>query len=215
MAGVGGNVKKVSTPLMVLAACVLGIALGLFGLNFWHATNCASGRSADAMEKYVESLNRRLLQAESQVIKNEIFMDKLLISLQYKLMKLEKSELDIITKQSQDEAVKIALILASQPAPPIPDFEIDPKYKDAESIADLIDDVFGRVGSGQDYAGGSEFEDKKSGGASSVITDPEALKNCNDWKEKYAVVIGVSWGNLPYDLQQKWMEYSCDYHLVH
>ena len=29
----------------------------------------------------------------------------------------------------------------------------------------------------------------------------------------YRVSIGVSWGDLPYNLQQKWLEYSCDYHM--
>ena len=141
-------------------------------------------------------------------------MDKLLTSLQYKLMKLEKSELDNISKQSQDEAVNIALNLASQPAPPIPDFEIDSKYKDAETIADLIDDVFGKLGSGQDYSGGYDREKDDDKASALAITDTEATKYCTEWKEKYSVVIGVSWGNLPYDLQQKWMEYSCDYHMA-
>jgi hypothetical protein len=40
--------------------------------------------------------------------------------------------MEAITKQSQDEAVKIALLLANQPAPPMPEFELDPKYEDAE-----------------------------------------------------------------------------------
>lgn len=60
-------IKRVSTSLLVLAACVIGIALGLFGLNFWHATNCTGGKTASELDKYVEALNRRLLQAESQV----------------------------------------------------------------------------------------------------------------------------------------------------
>jgi len=45
------------------------------------------------------------------------------------------------------------------------------------------------------------------------ISDAEAQKTCTEWKDKYSVVIGVSWGSLPYDLQQKWMSYSCDYHM--
>lgn len=46
----------------------------------------------------------------------------------------------------------------------------------------------------------------------STVTDSEATALCTEWKSKYSVVQGVSWGNLPYDLQQKWLTYSCDYH---
>jgi hypothetical protein len=59
--------KRVSTSLLILAACVLGVAIGLFGLNYWHATKCAGGKEPEEIEKYVEALNRRLLSAESQV----------------------------------------------------------------------------------------------------------------------------------------------------
>ena len=143
-------------------------------------------------------------------------MDKLLNSLQHKLVKLEKSELDLLSKQSQDEAVKIALVLASQPAPPIPEFELDSKYHDAESIADLVDDVFGKVGNGEGYSEGvfDDKEERKESKHALAISDTEATKVCKEWKQKYEVVIGVSWGNLPFDLQQQWMEYSCDYHLA-
>jgi hypothetical protein len=146
-------------------------------------------------------------------------MEKLIAALQTRLIQLETSELDKLSKQSQDEAVRIALLLAAQPAPPMPEFEMDSKYKDAEALADLVDDIFGKVGEGSG-AGLDNMEvdgyedDKKEEEPAFTITDADALKQCTDWKEKYSVVIGVSWGNLPYDLQQKWVEYSCDYHLA-
>ena len=59
--------KKVSTSLLILAACVLGVGIGLFALNYWHATKCATEKSPDEIENLMESLNRRLLQSESQV----------------------------------------------------------------------------------------------------------------------------------------------------
>ena len=46
-----------------------------------------------------------------------------------------------------------------------------------------------------------------------TLTDAEATKMCMDWKTKYNVVVGASWGDLPYDLQQKWLSNSCDYHM--
>jgi flagellar basal body-associated protein FliL len=59
--------KKMSTSMIVLCACLLGVVVGLFGLNFWHMTKCADSKSPDEIETYVEGINRRLLQAESQV----------------------------------------------------------------------------------------------------------------------------------------------------
>lgn len=59
--------KKMSTSMIVLIACLLGVVVGLFGLNFWHMAKCADSKSADEIDSYVEGINRRLLQAESQV----------------------------------------------------------------------------------------------------------------------------------------------------
>lgn len=53
--------------MIIFAACVLGLGLGLFGINYWHATKCASDRSPDEIEDMIQSLTRRLLEAESQV----------------------------------------------------------------------------------------------------------------------------------------------------
>lgn len=154
-------------------------------------------------------------------------MEKLLNSLQTRLIKLESLELLEITKQSQDEAVRLAILLASQPAPPMPEFELDLKYQDAEVLADAIDDVFGKSGGRDDYSSEEkeswekydDHNDKEKGGdiendnKESVVTDSESKELCLEWRKKYSVVQGVSWGNLPHDLQQKWLKYSCDYHL--
>lgn len=156
-------------------------------------------------------------------------MEKLLNSLQSRLVKLEIAELEEITKHSQDEAVRLALILSAQPAPPMPEFELDPKYLNNDKLADAIDDVFSKAGDKDDYNEEErrkweefdDYDDKdklKKEDASEVantMTDAEATTLCSDWKTKYSVVQGVSWGNLPYDLQQKWIKTSCDYHLGH
>jgi hypothetical protein len=55
--------------MIVLAACVLGLGLGLFGINYWHATKCASDRSPDEIEDMIISLKSRLLESESKVSK--------------------------------------------------------------------------------------------------------------------------------------------------
>lgn len=59
--------KKMSKSMLILAGCLLGVVFGLFGLNYWHTTKCADSKSPDEIEAYIEGINRRLLQAESQV----------------------------------------------------------------------------------------------------------------------------------------------------
>jgi hypothetical protein len=65
MNNVGG--RKISTSMIVFAACVLGLGLGLFGINYWHATKCASDRSPDEIEDMIVALKSRLLESESKV----------------------------------------------------------------------------------------------------------------------------------------------------
>ena len=59
--------RKGPTSIMILGACLLGAALGLFGLNIYHANECQS-KSPNELETYVEAINRRVLAAESEVI---------------------------------------------------------------------------------------------------------------------------------------------------
>jgi len=53
--------------MVIFIACVVGLGVGLFSINYWHATKCASDRSHQEVDTLVDALNRRLLQAESQV----------------------------------------------------------------------------------------------------------------------------------------------------
>ena len=140
---------------------------------------------------------------------------------QVKLHQIEAKDVEELSALSQDEAVRLALLLAANPAPPMPEFEINSKYKDSEELADLIDDIFKNIddkdsgtSSKYSYSYGSSSKDKDyDESKDTTVTDAEAEKQCTEWKDKYSVVMGVSWGNLPYDLQQKWLHYSCDYHL--
>eukprot|EP01039_Chlorochromonas_danica_P001525 gene1525-1663_t len=212
------HVRKISTSLIIFAACVLGIGIALFTLNFWHTSRCATEKSAGEIEEMVEALNRRILQTESQVQRNEILVSKVINALQSNLLKLEKTEYENIQNQAKDEAVRIALYLANHPAPPMPEFELAEEFEDPEKLADVIDDVYGRSEKeekedflleeeGQEVKGSEEEKEILA------VSDAEAVELCSDWKEKYKVVVGVSWGDLPYDLQQRWIAYSCDYHL--
>ena len=42
------------------------------------------------------------------------------------------------------------------------------------------------------------------------LSDADARSICNAWKSEHNVVVGVSWGSLPFQLQQKWNQYACD-----
>jgi hypothetical protein len=209
--------KRMSGTMTLLIACFLGVGMGLFGLNYYYASKCTPNHSPSEMEEYVDALNRRLLEAESLTIRNGVMMEKVIHLLQSRLVSLETSEFEKVSKTSEDEAVRLALLLASQPAPPMPEFAMDPKYNDLEKIADLVDDVFVSVGeeslysleSYNDPVGESETDTEFA-----PITDAEASTLCTEWKRNYNVVTGVSWGDLPYELQQKWLHYSCDYHLA-
>jgi len=52
---------------LIATASFIGVAIALLGLNFWHASNCSQSKSSSEIDSYVDALNKRLLQAESQV----------------------------------------------------------------------------------------------------------------------------------------------------
>ena len=80
-----------------------------------------------------------------QAYKNEILLGKVLSIIQSRLMTLETSAFESLSKQAEDEAIKLTLELASYPPPPIPLYNLDDKYKDAEKLADVVDDIFTKV----------------------------------------------------------------------
>ena len=42
------------------------------------------------------------------------------------------------------------------------------------------------------------------------MSEKDMQNRCMNMKEKYHVIVGQSWGDLTYPLQQEWLEYSCD-----
>jgi hypothetical protein len=213
---IGG--RKISTSYIVLIACVLGVGIGLFGINYWHATKCTSDKSPQDYEDMISALNRRLLEAESQVHRNEILVGKVIKALETNLYRLGKKEFEELSQRSKDDAVKAALYLSTHPAPTFPEYPLDAEYgENMEEVADILDDVYNQVKDNDKMMKRSEEFDDKEGDLTGVmdigVTDADAIKLCSEWKDKYNVVVGVSWGNLPYDLQQNWLKYSCDYHL--
>jgi len=154
-------------------------------------------------------------------------LDKFIEKVQSKIIRLENLELKELQETAIGEAVKVTLKLAQQPIPAMPVYDLGAAYQNAEELADAIDDIFERVskngadGSRGDggtgaadgaYGFGSAEETLRE--AAPEISDKEATKKCNGWKEKYDVVVGVSWGTSPVDVQEQWIQLSCDYHLV-
>ena len=143
-------------------------------------------------------------------------MEKLIHKLQRSLSHVEKSELNRLEELSQEESVKISLLLSSQPIPTMPDFQLDSKFNGMEGIADVVDDVLGQSttdleksakdGDDNTYLG-------KEKPVSGVLSDADALTQCTEWRDTYKVDIGLNWGTLPVELQEKWIETGCDYHL--
>jgi hypothetical protein len=66
-----------------------------------------------------------------------------------------------------------------------------------------LDDPWDDPAEGNNVASGEVFRDN--------LSDADARHICSDWKAEHNVVVGVSWGSLPFQLQQKWVQYACDY----
>ena len=144
-----------------------------------------------------------------------------------------------LVESSKDEAVRIALDLATHRAPPMPEYKIDDKYRDQNELGGLIDDLFqdqvdkeeensaefggfegeemlykgeGEQGKYDDQFPDEEFQQEEE--LPLDISEDERKTTCSDWKHSYQVVMGVSWGSLPFDLQKEWKRYDCDAYIL-
>jgi hypothetical protein len=120
---------------------------------------------------------------------------------------------------SQDEAVKVSLLLSSAESSisRSPEFDLNPKYRNAEVLADAVNELLKQVDESSVENSLDLVAVKHDSTEQEVLvslTDSEIKKTCSEWKTNYNVVTGVSWGDLPYDLQQKWSQYSCDRYLL-
>lgn len=124
--------------------------------------------------------------------------------------------------------MKIALGIAAQPPPSMPEFTLDSSLNDPEALSSFVDDFFGkeRNNRAETFAEGNNFggidgwneiiddifdkpksEEERE---AELLTEEDKDGECNKMKNDYNVIIGVSWGNLPYDLQEKWAAFKCD-----
>lgn len=139
-------------------------------------------------------------------------MEKLLHKLERSLSVMEHNELNRLEELSQEESVKISLLLASQHVLKISEFQLN--SNDIEQISDVVDVVLGQS---QEDLNSVYLNDNANGGGVeefvAEVSDADAHKQCTEWKNTYNVDVGINWGTLPYDLQDKWLAMECDYHL--
>ena len=220
--------QKLSKLSTIFGSIVIIAAAILFVLNNWHATKCSSSKTSEDIADYIESLKDRLLEAESQVIRNELIISDTLKELEKRLYNVEFKKIQSISGNT-DRKVKpqfneLGLALGLQKSPFHASCDLDPKYQDRKVFEELIDEVFSKyediksishVTSAQTSV---EFSTVSSISASSNeisssqsnFSSSELSELCNKWLVEYAVMKGHSWGFLPYDLQSKWVEYDCD-----
>ena len=63
--------KKTSQSLLVAVACMVGVAITLLGINFWHVTQCKDARP-DETEELLAVLTKRLVESDAQVLSRTV-----------------------------------------------------------------------------------------------------------------------------------------------
>lgn len=214
----------------LLQGLIVGAAIALFFANIYHSMKTCEKKAPNTLERHLESFDDRLKRSEVMIIRNKGLLDVTLKDIQKKVKQLDSNIIKNIVHHSEDEAIRLALLLENMPAIPMPYYEqsysssSSSRYEESYgSNYNFTDDFFftnrsSRTDDKEWGAKESYFEygyekDKQDKEAEPLLSDVEAHKICTEWKEKYQVQVGVGWGLLPFDLQKKWLEYSCDYHL--
>lgn len=153
------------------------------------------------------ALEHRLLSMEKEVHENSLVLQSFLGSLEKRFSISEMVDLRDLKRECHDEAQAIVSKLAEEPAPPMPSFDSVEGFEENPSLVDEVggvadDDIF----MGRDPYG----EEEEEGAGEALPPVLERSKTCKDWRITYGVSPGVSWGNLPYEMQQRWRNYDCD-----
>ena len=149
--------------------------------------------------------------------------------MQDRYIRLFEEELTILNREAEEESLRIASIIAAQPPPGIPEFSIaDPFVDKFDAALPFIDDFAMQRNTSPDEVGMgfgmwndklTEFDDDifehpkdtvQEEKFKQDISEEERSDVCSNMKTSYDVLVGVSWGKLPYDLQSKWKSYECD-----
>lgn len=215
----------------------IGLLLVLVLVNIKHSIMCTSqGESGAEAALKRQALDRRLLSLEQETLQNNMLFEKLIRRLDEKFELTKGVSLRDLKDTAHVDGLTVSAILAEEPAPPMPSFE--ELYADAKTLNDAIDTAMESLddyaynfeqaqslGESQEepYEQEMQLMDDKSQKlddfTASPFDDPpkqdpipesEARPACLEWKKQYNVQPGVSWGNLPLDMQDKWKLYECD-----
>lgn len=187
------------SSLLVIQSVFIVVGLLLVFVNVRHAQPCVS-KNDEALRR--SALEHRLRSMEKEVKENSEVLHKFLMSLESEFAVSESLDLLTLKRECHDEAAAIVAKLAEDPPPPMPSFEgdavlegADDKYPD--------DDVFG----GKDPLEEELFPEEE------LPPIDERSASCSQWRTQYGVSPGLSWGNLPLDLQSRWRTFDCDIYL--
>jgi hypothetical protein len=224
------TIPKRYTITDLIQGLIIGASIALFITNIYHIMKKCEKKTPNILENHLESLSYRLILSENIINNNKKNINILLYNIQKNIKYIDNNIMNNIIYYSENEAIRIALLLEKMPSIPMPYYESsysnsnNYKYEDIyESKYNFTDDFFftnrsSRTDDKEWGAKESYFEygyekDKQDKISEPLLSDVEAHKICSEWKETYQVQVGVGWGLLPFDLQKKWLEYSCDYHL--
>ena len=210
----------------LLQGLMVGAGIALFFANIYHSMKTCEKKAPNTLERHLEAFDSRLKRSELIITKNTFLMHTTLRDIQRKVLQLDDNHLKEVLHYSENEAIRLALLLEKYPAIPKPYFEESYGGKNEYSGEfygsrfNYTDDFFfaNRSSRTDDKLWGAkeayfEYGYEKDKEAVPLLSDVEANKKCTEWKEQYKVEVGKGWGSLPFDLQKKWLEYSCDYHL--
>mmetsp|Transcript_59702 Transcript_59702/g.81604 ORF Transcript_59702/g.81604 Transcript_59702/m.81604 type:complete len:241 (-) Transcript_59702:573-1295(-) len=228
------NAAAYSAPFILLA-----LAVTLVMVNVKHSMLCGVGGGESPAEAALnrQALEKRLLALEEETIQNNILFESFVRRLDEQYHITDGVSLGDMKSSAKMAAMSISARLSEEAAPPMPSFAS--LYEDPTKLADdinramenLDDYAYGYKGENaqmDDFAAFSGEQEAKLvddvygwqnaepeadfSAEEPAIPEAEAKIQCSDWKQEYGVTPGISWGSLPYDMQNQWRIYDCDKH---
>ena len=99
------NLTSFLIILIVVSICI-------FLINYYNETRCASDRTEDELDMFSTTINKRLLQAESETLKNSFYMNEVLKTLHSDLYRLETLKInEILSINGGEDSLKDILLL--------------------------------------------------------------------------------------------------------
>ena len=226
-----------------IGSVIIVIGILVIGFNYWHAMKCVESNGLEDINDYLQAMEKRIVDVEYQGKLAQEQTYKLIQQLKERVLYLDDKKMQLIVEVSKDIAIRTALLLETQPTPPQTQYLVDDKNTNglenkwddlfnemSEGAKTEYDDpLWEEEGELEKYRQSEEnfeqFDDdweksQKKLREESIesfkkeeLNSEKQLEECKGWKEKYGVVVGVSWGELPSDLQLLWKKYECDYYL--